>query len=75
MERLSDVGIIFLVVFVIVIAILFLVGELIHSGGDPMSLICLDSTNNTQACLDYRVERCLRTEKYTRDQCVMLVGK
>lgn len=28
----------------------------------------------TQACIDYRIDQCMITERYTLDQCVLLIG-
>jgi len=38
---------------------------------------CRDTTFKTDqsfACLDYQVAQCVASERYTRDECIMLVG-
>lgn len=32
-------------------------------------------TSNTYACRDTQVEQCMRSEKYTRAECITLVGR
>ena len=40
----------------------------------PISEVCANSENIQQACIDYRIDQCLATERYTMDQCVSLIG-
>lgn len=41
----------------------------------PLEIRCAYADNVTQECIDYRVDQCLQTERYSLDQCVELVGK
>ena len=36
---------------------------------------CLDNDNITQPCIDYRMDQCRKTEKYTDEICAILVSK
>lgn len=36
---------------------------------------CAWAENVHQTCVDYRIDQCLKNERYTLDQCVELVGR
>ena len=46
----------------------------------PADTACSTSTfsagaNNSQACLDERFDTCMATDKYTRQECIDLIGR
>lgn len=60
----------------VIVLVLFVIGFGISvTRPRPLSQWCNDSANVTQACIDYRVDTCMATERYTFNQCVTLVGK
>lgn len=56
------------IVAVLVVVIIILV---LFSPGSP---VCQQS-RDSQACLDERFAACMATEKYTRQECIILVGR
>lgn len=53
--------------------VIFLVGLLLLGFLTTPRLPCA-SDPISQACIDYRIGQCLKTERYTMDQCVTLIG-
>lgn len=62
------------IVVAIVIALLFVSWKL-GIKIDYNATYCRDSRyNQTQSCKNYNIEQCLKDERYTRDECLILWG-
>ncbi len=70
------------IVVAIIVGLVWVSGEIFYAirgwrYGEPVptSYICANAENVTQQCIDYRIDQCMITERYTLDQCVTLVGR
>lgn len=63
-------GIIEYALFLILVAVVVIVLVLVLSGSN--SACFMDKTSF--ACKNQRVEECLKSEQYTREECIALIG-
>lgn len=66
---------IFILVLVVVVVIAVL--EILAPAADRLlhdKSMCYTHDEKSMECINERMEACLKTEQYTKDQCVILVG-
>lgn len=69
-QLLKDDDFFIMVVFIAMIVAIVMV--LIFAPRTPGD--CTSALDSRQSCLDYRFDQCVATERYTRDECIRLVG-
>lgn len=61
-----------LILILLAVVIFVMLAMLGPAFGNMANAPCWNETS--QACIDHRVNECLKTERYTMDQCVNLIG-
>ena len=52
--------------------LLILIIAAYNTFASPLSKACYNIVS--QSCIDYRMDECLASERYTRDECILLVA-
>lgn len=73
-KRIDWVGVfLFGLLAIVVIAGFVAILALVVNINNP-AFICNSRSNVSQECIDYRMQNCLDTELYNRDECVILTS-
>lgn len=59
-----------ILILVLVLVVTIVVVSLIVAGNEP----CASEQDNSFTCRDARVQECIASERYTREECIVLMG-
>lgn len=69
-QGLVEYALILVVIAVVAIVIITLIGGIHIDNSNP----CYGNDDIRFVCLDYRVTECVASERYTREECITLIG-
>jgi pilus assembly protein Flp/PilA len=73
-EYLVIIGMVVIVVVVILLLLGPSIGNIISNISSGKTPDCYGVTDSTFRCKDYQIQQCIKSEKYTENQCIAIVG-